>query len=146
MTGQTPYYISRKQAKKFQEKFHASLENAKHSPLLFQIYGFGGVGKTTMTRRLEEIYKEKVDFAKVSFGLTADIQTPLKLMVKLYEQLPKTSSLNPFTKLDPFISLYEEYENVIYKLKTEPLSDDSSVDTEQESTVKDCLELGSTQH
>ncbi|BAY19630.1 tetratricopeptide TPR_2 [Anabaenopsis circularis NIES-21] len=144
MTSPVPYYISRKQAQDFLVKFKKALEDPESNPLLFQIYGFGGVGKTTLTRKLKETHEPQADFAEVSFGLTAGIETPLKLMVKLYEQLPKPTGLlrtDILSKSDPFTTLYEQYEETFYKLKTEPVQG-KSVDTEQQNTVKDWLELG----
>ncbi|GBE93901.1 tetratricopeptide repeat protein [Nostoc cycadae] len=144
MTSPVPYYISRKQAQDFLTKFTKALESPDSNPLLFQIYGFGGVGKTTLTKKLKEMHEPQADFAEVSFGLTAGIETPLKLMVKLYELLPKPTGLlrtDILSKPDPFITLYEQYEETFYKLKTEPVQG-KSVDTEQQNTVKDWLELG----
>lgn len=144
MTFPVPYYISRKQAQDFLAKFKKALEDPESNPLLFQIYGFGGVGKTTLTKKLKEMHEPQADFAEVSFSLTPGIETPLKLMVKLYELLPKPTGLlrtDILSKPDPFTTLYEQYEETFYKLKTEPVQG-KSVDTEQQNTVKDWLELG----
>ncbi|AUS99978.1 hypothetical protein CLI64_06040 [Nostoc sp. CENA543] len=143
MSNQIPY-IYRQQAKDFLAKFAKALESPESNPLLFQVYGFGGVGKTTLIKKLKEMHESQADFAAVSFGLTPDIQTPLKLMEKLYELLPKSTGLslrNLSHKPDPFTSLYEQYYETFYKLKTEPVRG-KSVDTEQQNTVKDWLELG----
>jgi tetratricopeptide (TPR) repeat protein len=145
-------YISRKQAQEFIAKFANALSYPDSSPLLFQIYGFGGVGKTTLSRKLKETHNSEADFAEVSFGLTAGIETPIKLMEKLYELLPKSTSLlrkdvfdirpSDFaTKPDPFILLYEQYQQTIYKLTTQPV-EGKQVEPEQQNTVKDWLELG----
>ncbi len=153
MTNQIPHYISRKQAQEFLAKFAKALEQPESQALLFHVYGFGGVGKTTLTRKLKEAHQQQADFAEVSFGLTPDIETPLKLMAKLYEELPKPTNLlrrdvlnirpSDFVpKADPFISLYDEYQQTVHKLKTQPVAGKQSVDTEQQSTVKDWLELG----
>ncbi|MEH2178770.1 hypothetical protein [Nostoc sp.] len=93
MTTSIAYYISRKQAQDFLAKFAQALLSPESTPLLFQIYGFGGVGKTTLTQKLKETHELQADFAEVSFGLTAGIETPLKLMEKLYELLPKPTGL-----------------------------------------------------
>ncbi|WP_414529603.1 P-loop NTPase fold protein [Nodularia chucula] len=145
-------YISRKPAQDFLDKFEKALLSPDSSPLLFQIYGFGGVGKTTLTKKLQEAHNSKADFAKVSFGLTPGIETPLKLMQKLYELLPKSTSLlqkdvldirasDFMPKSDPFTSLYEQYQQTINKLKTQSV-EGKTVDPQQETTVKDWLELG----
>ncbi|MBD2164768.1 hypothetical protein H6G04_10170 [Calothrix membranacea FACHB-236] len=144
MSNQKPPYISRQQAKDFFAKFAKALEFPESNPLLFQVYGFGGVGKTTLTNKLQEMHESQADFAVVSFGLTPGIETPLKLMEKLYELLPKPTGLlrrDILPKPDPFRSLYEQYHETFYKLKTEP-AQGKSVDKEQQNTVKDWLELG----
>ncbi|MEH2260926.1 tetratricopeptide repeat protein [Nostoc sp.] len=144
MTTPIPYYISRKQAQDFLAKFTKALEFPESNPLLSQVYGFGGVGKTTLIKKLKETHELQVDFVEVSFGLTAGIETPLKLMEKLYELLPKPTGLwrrDLLPKTDPFTSLYEQYQETVYKLKTEPVQG-KSVDAQQQNTVKDWFELG----
>jgi len=143
MTNQIPHYISRKQALDFLAKFAKALEQPELQPLLFHVYGFGGVGKSTLTRKLKAEHQQQADFSEVSFGLTPDIETPLKLMVKLYEQLPKPNLLQrDLLKPDPFTSLYDQYQQTVYKLKTQPVKG-KSVDADQQNTVKDWFELGS---
>ncbi|HLP92172.1 MAG TPA: tetratricopeptide repeat protein [Nostocaceae cyanobacterium] len=152
MSNSTPY-ISRKQAQDFIDKFGQALESPESNALLFQVYGFGGVGKTTLTRKLKEAYNSKADFVEVSFGRTPSIETPLKLMEKLYELLPKptnilqknVSEIRPsdfaVRKSDAFKSLYEQYQQTVYKLKTQPV-EGNTVEKKQQTTVKDWLELG----
>ena len=143
MTTPIPYYISRKQAYDFLAKFAKALEFPESNPLLSQVYGFGGVGKTTLLKQLKQTHELQADFAEVSFGLTAGIETPLKLMEKLYELLPKPSGLlrrDLFPKPDPFTSLYEQYQETVYKLKTQPVQG-KLVDTQQQNTVQDWFEL-----
>ncbi|HYW22495.1 MAG TPA: tetratricopeptide repeat protein [Nodularia sp. (in: cyanobacteria)] len=145
-------YISRKPAQDFLDKFQKALLSPDSSPLLFQIYGIGGVGKTNLTIKLQEAHNSKADFAEVSFGRTPDIETPIKLMEKLYELLPKSTSLlrkdvfdirpkDFMPKSDPFTSLYEQYQQIIHKLETQPV-EGAKVEVEQQNTVKDWFELG----
>ncbi|MEH2043191.1 TPR end-of-group domain-containing protein [Nostoc sp.] len=61
MTTPIPYYISRKQAQDFLAKFTKALEFPESNPLLFQVYGFGGVGKTTLIKQLK-MQKQGIDF------------------------------------------------------------------------------------
>jgi hypothetical protein len=147
-----PLYISRKPAQDFRARFAKALEQPESQPLLFNVYGFGGVGKTTLTKKLKETHQQQADFAEVSFGITPDIETPIKLMQKLYEELPKPTNLlkrdvldlrpSDFVpKPDPFTSLYDQYQQTVYKLKTQPVKG-KSVDTQQQTTVKDWFELG----
>jgi tetratricopeptide (TPR) repeat protein len=150
MTNQ-PYYISRKQAQGLLDKFAKALEQPELQPLLFHVYGFGGVGKTTLTRKLKQAHQQQADFAEVSFDLTPNIRTPLELMVKLYNDLPKPPSLLHRDVLeirrsvfvpDPFTSLYEKYQQTLSKLKTQPVKE-KSVEENRLSTVRDWFELGS---
>jgi hypothetical protein len=76
-------------------------------------------------------------------------------MTKLYEELPKPT--NPWKrdvrdalalrasdfvpKPDPFTSLYDQYQQTVYKLKTQPVKG-KSVDAQQQTTVRDWFELG----
>ncbi|MBD1893758.1 tetratricopeptide repeat protein [Coleofasciculus sp. FACHB-129] len=150
MTNQIPYYISRKQAQDFLDKFAKALDQPDSQPLLFHVYGFGGVGKTTLTRKLKQAHQQQADFAEVSFDLTPNIRTPLELMVKLYNDLPKPPSLlhrdvseirrSDFVP-DPFTSLYEKYQQTLSKLKTQPVKE-KSVEENRLSTVRDWFELG----
>jgi tetratricopeptide (TPR) repeat protein len=136
-----PYYISRKPAEDFLGRFAKALKEPETQPLLFHVYGFGGVGKTTLTKQLKEVYEQKADIAEVSFRLTSglrkDIETPLKLMAKLYKQLPP-DLLEP----DPFTSLDDQYQQIVHKLTTQPIKGES-VEAEQLNTVRDWVELGS---
>jgi tetratricopeptide (TPR) repeat protein len=136
-----PYYISRKPAEDFLGRFAKALKEPETHPLLFHVYGFGGVGKTTLTKQLKEAYEQKADIAEVSFrltsGLTRDIETPLKLMAKLYKQLPP-DLLEP----DPFTLLDDQYHQTVHKLTTQPIKGES-VEAEQLNTVRDWVELGS---
>ncbi|MGB7442146.1 MAG: tetratricopeptide repeat protein [Coleofasciculaceae cyanobacterium] len=96
------------------------------------------------------ISRQQADFAKVSYGFTEGIGTPLKLMAKLYEDLP-TPALPSLWKRDvrelrpapdPFNSLYEEYRQALSALQTQPLPGKQTVDGEQQGALKDLLELG----
>jgi predicted alpha/beta-fold hydrolase len=98
MTNQ-PIYISRQQAETFLAEFAKALNQPSSQPLLFHVYGIGGVGKSTLLRKLREIYQQQVDFAAASFGFTVGIETSLKLMATLYEQLPQPS-LPPILQRD----------------------------------------------
>jgi tetratricopeptide (TPR) repeat protein len=151
MTNQ-PIYISRQQAETFLAEFAKALNQPSSQPLLFHVYGIGGVGKSTLLRKLREIYQQQVDFAAAFFGFTVGIETSLKLMATLYEQLPQPS-LPPILQRDvralmpssdPFASLYEQYQQTLLALKTQPVAGKPTVDSEQQSAVKDLLELGTS--
>ncbi|MCA1993071.1 MAG: hypothetical protein LDL41_13695, partial [Coleofasciculus sp. S288] len=148
--SQQPIYISRQQAETFLAEFDKALNQPSLQPLLFQVHGIGGVGKSTLLRKVQEIYQQQADFSAVSFGLTEGIETPLTLMATLYELLPKPSLpsvwkrdlLNWEPPADPFTSLNEQYQQTLLALQNQSVSGKPSVDGEQQSAVKDLLELG----
>ena len=96
------HYIERDQAKKLLQRFAIALEQPQDNPLLFNIYGIGGVGKTTLLGRLQDAHTSEVDFLGVCFAKTAGIETPLKLMRKLHKQsmelLGSEASSDSFTQ------------------------------------------------
>ncbi len=148
MTNQ-PIYISRQPAENLLTEFARALHQPELQPLLFQVWGMGGVGKSTLLKKLQDIHQHQADIAEVSFGYTTDIETPIKLMATLYEQLPKPDippllgrnvrELMP--PADPFTSIYEQYQQTIGALQTQPVAG-KSVQPEQQSALKDLLELG----
>ncbi|OYQ66420.1 hypothetical protein B9G53_04060 [Pseudanabaena sp. SR411] len=81
-------YISRQSAEDLQNSFARALADPASYPVMFYIWGIGGVGKSTLKRRLGETYCQQADFTEVSFGLTEGINTPIELMAKLHSQLP----------------------------------------------------------
>ena len=90
MRSQVPdkYYIERDEAKRLLECFAIALKQPEGQPLLFNICGIGGVGKTTLLGRLQKAHagEGEVDFLEVCFTKTAGIETPVKLMRKLHQQ------------------------------------------------------------
>ena len=80
------HYIEREEEKKFLERFSKAIQEPAQNPLLFNIHGIGGVGKTTLMGRLQQAYAGNVDFFEVCFAKTAEIETPLKLMRNIHNQ------------------------------------------------------------
>ena len=156
MTHSVPY-ISRQSAEDLQNSFARALAEPASYPVMFYIGGIGGVGKSTLKRRLEETYRQQADFTEVSFELTEGINTPIDLMVKLHAQLnplpvwQKPMSLTPsaiwkkdlFEK-DPFQALYDEYQQIANQLQTQPIEGKKSVDKEQIDQVKSLLKVGAS--
>ncbi|NET57543.1 MAG: hypothetical protein F6K47_15675, partial [Symploca sp. SIO2E6] len=142
-------YIWRQPAEIFLAEFAKALDQPESQPLLFQVWGIGGVGKSTLLRKLQEIHQQQADLAGVSFGFTMDIETPIKLMATLYEQLPKPDLPSVWKRdvgklrlpADPFTSVYQQYQQTITALQTQPVTG-KSVLPEQQSALKDLLELG----
>ncbi len=143
-----PIYISRQQAESFLAEFANSLNQPSSSPILFQVWGIGGVGKSTLLNKLQELHKDQADFAKVSFGYTMGIETPLKLMAEFYKHLPKPPNLlkrdvrELLPKVDSFTSLYDRYQETSHQLETQSVDGKKSVDSEQVKLVKQLLNTG----
>jgi len=101
------HYIERDEAKRLLE------------PLLFNIWGTGGVGKTTLLGRLKDAHAGKVDFLEICFAKTAGIETPLKLMRKLHQQA--VESFRCETIADSFKQKEQQFESTLYKLSQESI-------------------------
>lgn len=103
-------YISRAQTEEFLSKIAQAVQQPETYPVILQIYGIGGVGKSTLLEKLEE-NQEEAQVVKVSFGATEGIDDPIQLMKKLHGDLEKRypipKGLNKdvrdlFSKPDPF--------------------------------------------
>ena len=134
-------YISREQAENFLNEFAMALENPKSYPLLFHVWGIGGVGKSTLLDKLQEKHPE-ASFARVYFGRTTGIETPLKLIARLYNQLPPTDGWQEL-----FTSRYEQYQHTLKQLEAPPSEgkqsqEKQSVDKERLNILKRLASLG----
>jgi len=123
------YYIERDEAKRLLERFASALQKPREQPLLFNICGIGGVGKTTLLGRLQEAHAENVDFLGVCFAKTANIETPLKLMRKLHQQV--MALLGTETSTDAFTQRERLFETTLFKLSQQSVDgkENSSEDT-----------------
>ncbi|MCG8365880.1 MAG: hypothetical protein MJA27_21420, partial [Pseudanabaenales cyanobacterium] len=137
-TTRDTYYITRSEAKDFLAAFANALENPAESQMVFHIWGIGGVGKTTLTHKLREAHQNNAAMAKVIFGRTENIEGPIPLMAKLYEQIAPYDSWNR----DPFWERYNLYSDTILTLETQPPSRLGAVDDDQIKHVKTLLRLG----
>jgi hypothetical protein len=108
------HYIERDEAKRLLERFEIALQQPERQPLLFNICGIGGVGKTTLLGRLQEAHAETVDFLEVCFAKTADIETPLRLMRKLHQQV--MALLGTETGNDAFTQREQLFETTLFAL------------------------------
>lgn len=129
-------YISRKPAEKWLEKFGKALEQPQDNPLVFYTYGIGGIGKSTLLEKLRETYAKEAHFAKVFFGTTSRIDSPLILMEHLYNQLPDRDD---GWGEDTFTELCKKYRETLHQLETEPAEGRGSVSPEQVGLVKKLL-------
>jgi tetratricopeptide (TPR) repeat protein len=137
------FYISRKPAEDFLTALDKAFkeEPAEH-PLLFHVYGIGGIGKSTLLDKVQETHQQQGHIAKFNFsGKIPANETPLKVMVELYDQLPKPDIWKrELFKPDPFIRLCKQYNQTLQRLETEPMEGKQAVEDEQRDLVK---ELGS---
>lgn len=113
------YYVERDTAKRLLSRFAASLQEPGTNPLLFNIYGIGGVGKTTLLGRLKEMYTNKVDFLEVCFSKTSGIETPLKLMRRIHQQAVDTLDIE--AEKDVFSQFDKRFEATLFELSQKGL-------------------------
>ena len=109
------HYIERQEAKRLLGKFADAIKQPDGQPLLFNICGIGGVGKTTLLGRLKDAHVNEVDFLEVCFAKNKDsIETPLKLMRKLHQQ-----AIDRFGRQaipDSFTQQEELFEKALFEL------------------------------
>ncbi|MEM9543580.1 MAG: tetratricopeptide repeat protein, partial [Cyanobacteria bacterium P01_E01_bin.42] len=141
-------YISRKSAEELQAALTSALNDPENSATLFQIWGVGGVGKTTLTEKLIRECGKLADFAAESFnfismGLDVEISDPISLMNRFYQQLePKFWQKDLLRRKDPFLSLYKQYYQTIHHLESQPLPNQPKVTESQKNLVVGLLKNG----
>jgi tetratricopeptide (TPR) repeat protein len=126
------HYIERDEAKTLLERFALALNESEGQPLLFNIWGTGGVGKTTLLGRLKDAHAE-VDFLEICFAKTPDIETPLKLMRKVHEQA--VERFGGETIADSFKQKEEQFESTLYKLSHESI-DGKTTSSEEAKKIR----------
>ena len=118
------HYIEREEAKRLLERFDLALKECEGQPLLFNIWGTGGVGKTTLLGRLKDAHAGEVDFLEICFAKTPDIETPLKLMRKVHEQA--VERFGGETIADSFKQKEQQFESTLYKLSHESIDGETT--------------------
>jgi tetratricopeptide (TPR) repeat protein len=131
------YYIERDAAQKLLKHFESALLEPEKSPLLFNICGIGGVGKTTLLGRLQEDHIGEVDFLEVCFAKTADIETPLKLMRKLHQQARDLFGIE--TSTDIFAQREQQFTTTLFELSQQSV-DNSRTNREDERKITSWFE------
>ena len=157
---------------KFLEQLKNSLglgDDSKENPnlFLFLINGFAGIGKRKLLERIEpeiniafeekkqeEAQKREPIFIKISFDRIGAPSTPIELMEeidkKIEEEAKKSSKndgRNHFqytfdSKTNNFSKSLNDYTKALERLKTEPVVDKRSVETEQRENVQKLSNLG----
>jgi tetratricopeptide (TPR) repeat protein len=113
-------YIERDEAKKFLECFALAIKEQNEQPLIFNICGIGGVGKTTLLGRLKDAHVDNVDFLEICFAKTKDVENPLRLMKRLHQQ-----SINLFnckSSPDTFTEKYQQFEVALFELSQKSIN------------------------
>ena len=108
-------YISRKKAEQFIKNVETAIKNPSDNPLLHYAYGIGGIGKTTLIKKLIVTHKSSFQCAKCSFDVNSPISTPIELMKILNEQLPDLSGWEG----DYFQALYDKWQKALKDLEAE---------------------------
>lgn len=131
----TDYHIARPEETALIDRITKAIAQPEAFPMMFYVWGIGGVGKSTILNKtqekLEEQYKNKVYFAKFSFG--AFTETPLDVMVKLHKDLPTQKGL---LATDPFAKWHNTYKETLHALQSEPINKGGTVNKEQIDLVK----------
>jgi tetratricopeptide (TPR) repeat protein len=126
-------YIVRTETDKFLGELEATLR-VDAAARLFQVWGVGGVGKSTVLLKARERLAGRVVAAEVSFGITDGIEGPIGLMEVLAKDLCSDDwgliDTSEFTKL---IKLYRETE---FKLGNEPIEKGKGISEEQKTVVQ----------
>lgn len=135
-------YLWHYQAPEFLAKFAQALNQPNLNPVLFNIWGMAGVGKTTLLERIEIDYERQANSISITFGVTEGIDTILNFMAKIYAELnkqiyiPSSDRENLFTQPSSFISVYQEYQQTLERLKNIPVTGKVLVEPEQLDLVK----------
>jgi tetratricopeptide (TPR) repeat protein len=120
------------------DKFLADLEAAlpdDAAARLFQVWGVGGVGKSTVLLQARKRLAGRVLAAEVSFGVTDGIEGPIGLMEVLAKQLPNGGWGSDFGEL---IKLYRETQR---ELKDQPI-EKGMTEEDKKSGLQVVLNIG----
>lgn len=137
-------HLPHKQEQKLINEVAEAIAKPDHSPVMFNIWGIGGVGKSTLLRKFQEGLGErlqgKIHIASITFD--DNYATPLDVMVTLHKDLPEI----PFLKRDvlakdAFSERYKTYKETLANLNNSPVKGKPKVDSEQIGIVKQLTKL-----
>ena len=142
-------YVSRPEAEAFLAALADGIQAPQASPVVFHLWGIGGVGKSTLLRQVVATFPQAamplVNQLPIAFGTTEGIDHPADLMKKLHGLL-KPQFLNPSlfgrnlrSQPDPFTERYTQYFDAIHQLNSTAPDGKSGASAEQLSQVKQLL-------
>jgi len=136
-------HLPHKQEEKLINEVTEAIANPDKSPVMFNVWGICGVGKSTLLTKFQEGLTDKdkkIHFAKISFDTA--YSTPLDVMVALHKDLPEINGLQKdlFAK-DPFSEKYETYNVTLADLNATPVEDKGKVESDQIDRVKQLIKL-----
>ncbi len=86
------FFIDRPATDDLLQGLKQALQTPANSPVVFQAYGIGGIGKTTLTEEIQKYLPEaKVIMIEVTAVGLEETRAPLTLMNKIYQNLPPLS-------------------------------------------------------
>ncbi len=142
-------YVSRPEAEVFLAALADAIKAPRENPVVFHVYGIGGVGKSTLLRRVIETFPQAampvINDLPIKFGETEGIGTPVDLMKKLHGLLePQFLSPSLFSRSlraqpDPFTERYTQYFDAIHQLNSTSPDGKNGASAEQLSQVKQLL-------
>ncbi len=141
----TDYHIARPEETNLIERITKAIAQPEACPMMFYVWGIGGVGKSTILNRtqekLEELYKNKVHFTKFSFATFTE--TPLDVMVKLHKDLPQLGLLKKdlLNNSAPFAEKHKTYKETLHALQSQPIDKEETVSKEQIDLAKHVAKL-----
>ncbi len=138
-------HLPHKQEEKLINEVAESISKPDHSPVMFNVWGIGGVGKSTLLRKFQEglgdrIQGKQIDFAAITFD--DNYATPLDVMVALHKDLPEIPLLKrDVLAKDAFSEKYKTYKETLAKLNNAPVKGKEKVESEQIDRVKQLTKL-----
>ncbi len=141
-----PPYVSRPEAEEFLEALGKALKAPAENPVVFHVWGIGGIGKSTLLGKVIEEFPNAayplVGDQPIKFGQTEEIENPANLMRKLHSLLqPKFLDPSFFgqslrKKPDLFLERYTQYSDAINELQTVAPDGKTGASEEQIGLVK----------
>jgi hypothetical protein len=134
-------YISRPQAAAFLRSVLQAFDQPAQNPVVYQVWGIGGVGKSKLLRKLIEQSTPLAIPLKggevLSFGRTEHINTPIEFMKTVHDALQTCYPKPPLLqRKDAFAEHYSQYFDALHQLQTQPVSGKGDVTTDQLNAVK----------